>query len=136
MPIPRIDANILLRYLTDEPPEQAERVARLFGWISSGEVRVWLEDVVLAEVIWTLSSYYRVSKREITGWLLEVLAQDAIKARDKDVLRVALVLFQEKNVDFVDALVAAQMLSDGESEIYSFDRDFDRIAGITRMEPI
>ena len=136
MPIPRIDANILLRYLTDEPPEQAERVARLFGWISSGEVRVWLEDVVLAEVIWTLSSYYRVSKREITGWLLEVLAQDAIKARDKDVLRMALVLFQEKNVDFVDALVAAQMLADGESDIYSFDRDFDRIAGITRIEPI
>ena len=136
MPIPRIDANILLRYLTDEPPEQAERVARLFGWISAGEVRVWLEDVVLAEVIWTLSSYYRISKREITGWLLEVLAQEAIKARDRDVLRVALVLFQEKNVDFVDALVAAQMLDDGESDIYSFDRDFDRIAGITKMEPI
>ena len=136
MPIPRLDANILLRYLSDEPPEQAERVAHLFGWISAGEVRVWLEDAVLAEVIWTLLSYYRDSKREITGWLLEVLAQIAIKARDKDVLRVALVLFQEKNVDFVDAVIAAQMLSDGEFDIYSFDRDFDRIAGITRIEPI
>lgn len=51
MPTPRIDANILLRYLTDEPPEQADRVARLFQRIAAGEVRVWVEEVVLGDLL-------------------------------------------------------------------------------------
>jgi len=135
MPNPRIDTNVLLRYLTNEPQEQAEQAARLFQRISAGAERVWLEDIVLAEVAWTLLSYYRASRQQVAEWLLELLAHQSIEARDKDVLRVALVIFQEKNVDFADAQIAAQMLADGTREIYSFDRDFDRIPGITRLEP-
>lgn len=47
----------------------------------------------------------------------------------------ALVLFEEKNVDFADALLCARMLDETEPEIYSFDRHFDRVEGIRRVEP-
>jgi len=58
----RIDANVILRYLTNEPAEQAERSARLFGAVARGEREVLLEDVVLAEVVWTLASFYRMPR--------------------------------------------------------------------------
>ena len=34
-----------------------------------------------------------------------------------------------------DAMIVAAMERDGETELYSWDRGFDRIAWITRLEP-
>ena len=40
-----------------------------------------------------------------------------------------------RKVSFVDLYVALDAQSRGISEIYSWDKDFDRIEGITRIEP-
>ena len=41
----------------------------------------------------------------------------------------------DKNIDFTDALLCARMLAAGETDISSFDRHFDRVAGIRRIDP-
>ena len=46
-----VDTNILFRFLVDDP--EAEQIERLF---KSGE-RIYLPDVVVAEVAWVLKSY-------------------------------------------------------------------------------
>lgn len=130
----RIDANIILRYLTNEPQEQAERVARLFEAVTQGE-EVLVEEVVLAEVVWTLASFYRMPRSSIADALLELLAEENLRALDKEALRLALVLFSEKNLDFADALLAAKALQSGDPVVYSFDRDLDHVAGVVRREP-
>jgi predicted nucleic-acid-binding protein len=135
MTIPRVDTNVLIRYLADEPSEQAERVGRFFEQIEDGVIEVWLEDVVLAEVVWVLSSVYHASRDEIVAGLLRLLGSPSIKVRDKPALRTTLTHFRDRNVDFVDALLAAQTVSDGGTDIYSFDRDFDKLPGINRIEP-
>jgi hypothetical protein len=38
-------------------------------------------------------------------------------------------------LDWTDAFISAQMLSAGQEEIYSYDRDFDRVEGLTRLNP-
>ena len=46
----------------------------------------------------------------------------------------ASIVYERSNVDFGDAYIAALALeSDG--QVISFDRDFDRIPGVTRVEP-
>ena len=131
----RVDANVILRFLTGEPPPQAERAAKLFRSVEAGVAAVIVEDVVLAEVVWTLSSYYRMPKAEIAAALLELLADEGVPNADKASLQMALVLFREKNLDFADALLAARVINTGERELYSFDRDFDRVPGLSRKEP-
>lgn len=130
-----VDANVLLRYLTQEPREQAERVGRLFAAVAAGETELMLEEVVLAEVVWTLSSYYRVERQEIAKVLLVLLAEDGLVNPDKPALERALALYSRHNVDFVDAFLAAKALAAPRPEVYSFDRDFDRIPGVRRLEP-
>jgi predicted nucleic acid-binding protein len=39
------------------------------------------------------------------------------------------------NVDFPDAHMAALLVGESVAELYSLDSDFDRIPGITRLEP-
>ena len=131
----RIDANIILRYLTDEPRALADRAAVLFRAVDNGEATVIVEDIVLAEVVWTLASYYKMRKPEIAAALLKLLVSDGIHNSDKESLQLALVLFHEKNLDFADALLAARARQTGEDAVYSFDRDFDRVPGLTRYVP-
>jgi predicted nucleic acid-binding protein len=47
----------------------------------------------------------------------------------------ALNLFAERNISYADAFNAVYMQSKGITEVYSWDTDFDRIKGITRIEP-
>ena len=55
---------------------------------------------------------------------------------NKRVYLVALDIFAARpSLDFEDALSVAYMQNEGIAELYSYDRDFDRISGITRIEP-
>jgi predicted nucleic acid-binding protein len=47
----------------------------------------------------------------------------------------ALDLYVAMNIDFVDALSVAQTERAKVTTILSFDRDFDRVPGITRQGP-
>ena len=44
-------------------------------------------------------------------------------------------LYVDQEIDFIDAYNAAHMKKQRLSQIYSYDSDFDRIAGISRVEP-
>lgn len=50
-------------------------------------------------------------------------------------IRHALHDYVEHRINFSDALIAAEMIHEGYSEVYSFDRDLNRVAGIQRVEP-
>ena len=131
----RLDTNVILRHLTQEPIDQAQQVAVLFQAVASGDESVLVEEVVVAEAVWTLASHYQVDRTEIARSLGDMLADEGIRAADKQSLQLALVLYGERNLDFADALLAAKALQSGDPVIYSFDRDFDRIAGVVRREP-
>ena len=130
-----IDANIILRLITGDPPEMAECAARLFQQADEGKLRLIVESVVLAETVWTLSSFYGFAPSDIAPILSTLLVSDGIESRDKLLLLQALVLYQEKNIDFADALLAAAMLNSGIRQVYSFDAHLDRVEGINRAEP-
>lgn len=130
-----VDANVILRFLTGDPPDMADRAAALFGAVERGELRLIVETIVLAEVVWVLQSFYHYRPTEIAPVVREFLLQDGVEAEDKAVLLQALSLYEVKNVDFADALVAARMQERGITEIFSFDEHFDRLPGVRRRIP-
>ncbi len=130
-----VDANVILRFLTRDPPEQAAQSAALFDAVDRGEITLVLDENVLAECVWVLQSYYKYSPGEIAETLQDIVAQEGVEADDKPGLLDALRLFSEKNIDLADALTAVHMARLGIDEIYSFDTHFDRLEGISRRTP-
>ncbi len=130
-----IDTNIILRYLTKDDPVQFPRCRQLFKKAQDGEVLLITSTLVIAEIIWTLSSYYRVPKDQIIEKLSIIIGSDAVQILDKDLIAEALVLYARKNVDYIDAYNAVLLKHLNLKEIYSYDRDFDKIDGIDRLEP-
>lgn len=131
-----IDANVILRYLTNEPADMAERASVLFDDVAAGQTTIIVEDIVLAEVVWTLRSYYHVEKPDIADQLASLIADVHVQNLDKPALALALSIYRQHNLGFADALLAARALTHGDAELISFDRGIDRVPGITRVEPV
>lgn len=128
-----LDANVLLRFLTGSPPELAGRSARLLEEAQRGEVSLRVHPVVVAETVWVLESFYGYSKAEISGVLIPLLEQPALRVEGARTVVRALETMAESNVDFADALLAETARSRGEG-VVSFDRDFRKL-GIEWREP-
>ncbi|MBW4477639.1 MAG: type II toxin-antitoxin system VapC family toxin [Tolypothrix brevis GSE-NOS-MK-07-07A] len=128
-----VDANVLLRFLTGEPPELAERALRLIQRAEQGEINLKLSPIVVAEIVWVLSSFYRYSRTQIAEVLLPLIASDGISCDEIQQVTAALSLMASANVDFLDAYLAEIARYTGES-VVSFDRDFRRL-GINWVEP-
>lgn len=117
---------MLLRFLTDEPPELASRAARLLEGAERGKVSLKVHPVVVAETVWVLESFHGYSKQEITGALIPLLTDHGLKVEASRTVVGALESMAEKGVDFVDALLAETARSHGEG-VASFDADFRKL---------
>ena len=130
-----IDANVILRYLTKDPKKMAEAALRTFDDAKNGKISLLLTPLTVAEVVWVLESFYDYPKTEIAGTMSQFLFCDGLEVEGLDLLMEALTLYQGKNLDFADAFLAAIALRRGPQAIYSFDQLFNRVPGISRLEP-
>jgi predicted nucleic acid-binding protein len=129
-----VDTNVLLRFLTGEPKAQAERARNLFNSAAAGEVVLEVPPVVVAEVCYTLESFYRVDRRELVDTLAALLSRRGVKVLEEAAVFDALKRLKEFKVGFADAYLAASAGAE-KIEVASFDRDFDRFKDLRRMEP-
>jgi uncharacterized protein len=130
-----IDTNIFLRYLTKDDSVQFPRCRQLFKKAQDGEVLLVTSTLVIAEIIWTLASYYQVPKDQIIEKASIIVGSEVVQIPEKDLIAEALVLYARKNVDYIDAYNAVLLKHLNLKEIYSYDQDFDKIDGIDRLEP-
>jgi len=130
-----LDTNIFLRHLLGDVPTQAERATAHFKAIEQGAVRSHISDIVVFEVVFTLERGYHRSKTEIQAAVLPLLELPGIVLPGKRKFREVFRLYVEQNISFADAYHVVMMRKLDLSEIVSFDRDFDRVADIKRVEP-
>jgi predicted nucleic-acid-binding protein len=131
-----IDTNLFLRYLTNDLPEQVDRVERLLNRAATGEVILVTTVMVIAEIVWTLSSFYRLPREQIRDSILAILNTPGLEIEDSDLLLSASINYAALNVDFIDAYHAAWMGQQRLKTAYSFDRKhFSRFENIIVKTP-
>jgi predicted nucleic acid-binding protein len=130
-----VDTNVFLRYLTKDDLSKYERCRAIFKKALQGEIAISTSGMMIAELIWTLLSYYKVPKAEVIEKVSVILGTENLFIPDKDVLADALVLYARKNIDFVDGYNAVFMKYHGLREIYSYDEDFEMVEDVHRREP-
>lgn len=128
-----VDANLILRFLTGAPESQATLAAEFFQNGEDGAFAVSISPIVVAETVFVLTGKtYGCSREVVSDQLTRFLTNPAFCVEDSSVLLDALRLFGEKNVDFVDAYLAADALASG-TAVASFDRDFRKFDGLDLM---
>ncbi len=136
-----VDANVILRAITDSPLPEVQRMSRiardLFRRVEREEVEITTSDAVIAEAAFILTSkaHYRLSPGEAADRLTTIARLRGLRLRDKRFVLGALDLWTaHPKLGFVDAL-AASYAQQADVELATFDSDFDNLPGITRWEP-
>lgn len=130
-----IDTNILLRYLTGDDKTKAQRVLILLKEIENDKKEAEILSVSAFEVIYTLESFYKISRKKIQEILTPVFGMRNLKLADKDVYFEAMEIWANKNISFADAFNMAFAMKNNIAEIYSYDKDFDKMKFLKRLEP-
>lgn len=126
-----LDANLILRFLLKDHPSQSQAAKRV---LESKNETLLLQDLAVAEVVWVLTSVYKLSKEDIAEKIYHFLSLNSIFS-NKSLLIRALYFYRNFNISFVDAYLAAYAEEKKLEGIYSFDKGFDKIKQVKRFEP-
>jgi len=126
-----IDTNVVIRPLTGDPPDFAERATRFLAEAED----LLLTDVIAAEIVYVLESFYEVERPRVAEALRAIVAFDAVSAVDPDLLLRAIEVYGLDRLDFVEAYLVACAERSGVRVIASFDRNIDRVTTVSRIEP-
>jgi len=121
-----VDANAIVALLLGGERVHFERARSFFERVREGESSAYIPAAVLAECVYVLTRIYKVSRAEAATKLLSLLDYRGV-ITESAVVRQALTLYRDHNVDFVDALVAATA-HEHNWQVFSFDRDLQRLA--------
>jgi predicted nucleic-acid-binding protein len=99
------------------------------------EEQLLLADLVLAECVYVLESYYEVGRARVADLMRAAISLPAIVTVDPASLLRALELYELERLDFAEAYLVAQAEATGVGEVLSFDRSIDKIASVARREP-
>jgi len=130
-----LDTNVLLRFLTRDDEERARKARELILRVERAEERIATSPLVIFEVIFTLAKSYGVSPSDIRSRVLPIISLRSLELQDRSVHERALDLYALGGLSYADAYNVAHMEAHGLTEIYSWDSDFDRVAGVVCMEP-
>ena len=120
-----LDTSMVVRYLTGDPPDLAERAAQVIDQ----EGGLQISDVAIVEVAYVLTSVYKIPREVVVDHLILLIQKENIHpfALEKDVLLQALLLCRPSGrVSFADALIWAAARSTEAKTVYSLDRRFPK----------
>ena len=129
-----VDTNILLRFLTNDPPVHGAGAKKLFDDAGAGKLGLRIPLIAIVEAIFTLQSYYLVDRADIGRELLKLLTAPGVKLTCPLWVLDAVENYRIRNVSFGDACLAAEAATD-HLPVASFDRGLNKFPGLKRHQP-
>lgn len=116
--MPSLDANLLLRWLLDDVPEQSTAVGEL---LDSG-VPCHVADVALIEVAFVLERVMHIPRELVGDSLSAILSHGSIRT-DRPVWTASVADYLEHpKLSIADCFLAEKASATGHAPLYTFDR--------------
>ncbi|MDD3054810.1 MAG: PIN domain-containing protein [Aliarcobacter sp.] len=117
-----LDTNIIIRFLVGENEKFLEQSTEYFNQIETGALEVEILSEVLMEAFFVLTKFYKLPKNEVISDLKTIISLEGVVNKNKIILFEALNIIENKNIDFVDALICAKCKLQNYNKL-SFDSD-------------
>lgn len=97
--------------------------------------QLFLTDLVLAECVYVLESFYEVDRVQVAESMRAAIALPSITVIDSAILLRSLEVYEVDRLDYAEAYLVASAEAAGVGGILSFDRSIDRVETVSRIEP-
>jgi len=126
-----LDTNVLVRYLTQDDPAQAETATRAIENAAESGDKLVIQPVVLFERVRVLDSAYGFKKDAIVATIERILRTAQFQVADKDIVWQAFTDYRAGTGDFSDHYIGRANARDGAETTLTFDKS---LRGDTRFE--
>ncbi len=135
-----LDANVFIyayykpkKQLTQKEKQMKDHAKKIISEVSQGKEEVMMTVVHLSEAVNILK--HGMPLERLTNVILGLFMLDNVKIRgvSREAYFAATELGDDLKLDPNDALAVDVMRLSNIKEIYSFDEDFDKIGGISRL---
>lgn len=126
-----VDTNVLVRHLTGDPPDMAQRATRILA----SERDLLLADLIVAETVYVLGSFYEAPRSQVAEAIRSLIAFNAVVCVDPAPLLRAVEIYETDRLDFAEADLVACAETTGVGRVASFDQAIDRVDTVERVEP-
>ncbi len=98
-----LDTNVILRFILKDHPTLSPKAKTI---ILSHTCHI--DDIVIAEVVWVLSTTYQQTPQSIASLLKDFLTNDTIKVKSLSQTLQALNVSETQNLSYIDCWLAVQ----------------------------
>lgn len=124
-----LDTNVLVRYLTQDDPEQAALAVQSISALTE-EAPGWIAREVMVETVWVLERAYRLSSGDIADAIDGLLAARELVVEEADRVGLAAQRWRDGGAGFADQMIALAGQGAGCVETLTFDAKAAKIAGM------
>jgi len=121
-----VDTNVIVRHLTGDRPATT---------FLAGADELLLTDVIVAETVYVLESFYEVPCERVAELLRAVLAFGPVTVIDESLLLRALEVYETARLDYAEAYLVACAEVSGVGAVASFDRAISRVPTVRHVVP-
>lgn len=118
-----LDTNALVRFFTNDIPQQADKVEKVLGQKS-----LYIPDVVFPELEYVLKEGYNWSRAELVISYRFLLAKKNIHV--SSTMDIAVAIYQNSNLDMADCIIAASSMK---GKLASFDKELLKAPGVNPL---
>ena len=130
-----LDTNVLVRFLIQDDEQQSKIVNTLFAEAESSRQPLYVNTLVVLEMIWVLKSAYNVSRKDILNSLNEMLSMSALEFQDQSLVRAFVTGANGNNFDLSDLLIGHVASSVGCETTLTFDKKAAKSAFFEPLYP-
>jgi predicted nucleic acid-binding protein len=131
-----VDTNIFIHYLLGYERERFDACHDLLLAAEHGRVDLETSIVVIAELIWFLErAPLRTSPARVRDLIAPLLRLPGLRISNRELVTEALDRHAASSLNFADAYNLAHIKRRRLTEVYTYDRDFDGVPGLERVEP-
>ena len=123
-----VDTNVIIRLLRGTPPNLALKARNIFEDAQNGKHLIYIEEIIVAQVIWVLTSFYKEDKEEIITDLEKLLSQSWIINPHKQLILTSLQMYRESNFEYIDCWLYVQCINNNRT-IVTFDEKLRKFKG-------
>ncbi len=129
-----VDTNVFLRFFVRDDESLYQKARELFEKAERGDAKLETSDLVIAEIVWVLESYYNFSKPEVKEVVETILETKNLKVANHSRVKEAIDLYFLGKMDFIDAYNIAYVKAKDFKKVATFDiKHFKNIEGVTNF---
>lgn len=100
-----LDTNVLVRYLVMDDAAQGKKASGFIEERAESNEELFINNVVLCELVWVLDGAYNFSKSEIGDVLEKILITELIIVQNQDEAWLALSDYRSGSADYSDYFI-------------------------------